>query len=115
MKKIIGAVVFTFLISLPAFAQQQKNTPEEKAAKMTEKMVENLGLSGEQKEAVYVANLEMTRSMQQDRDKAYKTNQEQLKEILTPEQYQKMQELRSQRKKGMSHRKHREIKGGGKS
>lgn len=111
MKKIIVAVVMTALFTLPAIAQQQKahHTPEEKATKMTEKMAENLDLTDDQKEAVYNANLEMARTMEEDRKAARKSREAQLKEILSEEQYAKVKEDRSNfRKKARHH--HKEMR-----
>lgn len=98
------------IFSLPAIAQQGGNhSPEEKATMMTNKMAENLDLTGEQKEAVYAANLEMAQKMESTRLEAYKENQAKLKEILTEDQYKKMQETRSQRHKEMKHHKNRKM------
>ena len=60
MKKIIAALMLSGVFAMPAMAQRGGNhTPEERAKMRTERMAENLNLSGEQKEAVYAANLEL--------------------------------------------------------
>jgi len=105
MKKIIATLFLAGIFALPAMGQnQQERSPEQKATKMTEKMAENLDLTADQKEAAYKANLEMARSMKEDRAEAHKAHQAKMKEILTDEQYAKMEQMQKERRKEMKHR-----------
>jgi len=110
MKKVIVAIMMAGMFALPAFAQHKEHhTPEERATKMTKKMAESLELTGDQKEAVYSANLEMARTMDEDRKAAQKTHRENLKEILTDEQYAKLKEDRANFRKKAKHH-HKEMR-----
>lgn len=105
MKKTIVALVLAGIFSLPAMAQpKQGGSPEQHATKMTEQMEEKLGLSAEQKEAVYTANLEMANSTREDRKAAHDLNRAKMKEILTDEQFAKFEEMQKNRRKEAKHR-----------
>lgn len=115
MKKTIAAILMAGIFSLPAIAQHQERTPEQKARVMTEKMAENLELTSDQKESVYQANLEMANSMKESRASAHTAHQAKMKEILSDEQYAKMEQLQKERRKEAKHQrmnssKHRDIK-----
>ncbi|WP_417609488.1 hypothetical protein [Owenweeksia hongkongensis] len=105
MKKTIAALVLAGIFSLPAMAQpKQDGSPEERASKMTEQMTEKLELTADQKESVYSANLEMANSMKDDRKTAHEAHQAKMKEILTDEQFAKLEEMQKNRRKGGKHR-----------
>lgn len=105
MKKTIAALLMAGIFSLPAMAQyKQDRSPEQKAMMMTSMMEKELGLSSEQKESVYQANLEMASAMKEDRANAHKAHQTKLKEILTEEQYIKLEQLQKERRKERKHR-----------
>lgn len=100
MKKIIAALMLSGVFAMPAMAQRGgDHTPEERAKMRTERMAENLNLSGEQKEAVYAANLELAKTTDADRAEAMKANDAKMKEILTEEQYAQLKSRRKEFKR----------------
>ena len=111
MKKLMIAVVSVLLITTNVFAQQrQRPSAEEMAKRQTEQMVEKLSLTDDQKEKAEVINLkyarlqsEMMQSGQGDRQarsdemrKNREARDAELKEILTPEQYEQYQKIREE-------------------
>ena len=108
------------ILSLTAafFAQGQgKNwsdmSAEERAAKSTQRMAETLELNEEQKEKVLAATVRQIESMDevQSREermkgmqKAMETYDQEMKEILTEEQYEDFQVMRRKRLKRMRQR-----------
>lgn len=102
MKKILFALALMASFSFSAFAQpsgQERGTPEERAEKMTNHMSEHLSLTDDQKTAVYQLNLQMANAAKEDRKSLRAEHDAGLKEILTEEQYLKLQEVRKDRPK----------------
>ena len=110
MKKLlIGA--FALLFGLSAFAQNRGGdlSPEERADKLTEKMKSQLELTDAQVQQVKPLNLKMTTDMaavnkQDPKAEALMKQikdeyQKGLKKVLTPEQFEKAQEMNQQRRK----------------
>ncbi len=101
MKKTIAALVLACIFNLQAMAQpKQGGSPEQRATQMTEQMTENLGLTADQKEAVYIANLEMANTMKENRKAAHDAHKAKMKEILTDEQYAKLEEMQKNHRNG---------------
>ncbi len=109
MKKL-AAVALGLLISIGAYAQHEDRpmrdvSPETRAEKMTERMVEKLKLMDDQKAAVYEANLVMAKESQaskENRKAIVAQHDASLKKTLSEEQYasyiKAKQELREKRK-----------------
>ncbi len=117
MKSIIAGIFIVFA-SIAALGQETtaKMTPEQRAAKQTERMATELNLTAEQKEKIQVinegiatknetirANTTMTEEVKRE---SIKTNnasrREQYSNVLTPEQlvkYDEMQEARKEKRK----------------
>jgi hypothetical protein len=88
------------------YAQDQdpkpKKTPEERAATMADRMKKNLELTDEQYNSVYPllleaakqkdADREQIRAIKQSAKERFEKNEASLKEILTPDQFNKYQE-----------------------
>lgn len=97
------------LMAQSADAGKDKKTPEEKAAKRTEQMTKDLGLSAEQVAKVNTINLNFARynadvkaagagADVKGRTEALKSKRDaQLKEVLTPEQYTKYEAIRAKK------------------
>lgn len=97
------------LMAQDANAGKDKKTPEERAAKRTEQMTKDLGLSAEQVAKVNTINLNFARYSSDveaagagadvaGRTEALKSRRDvQLKEVLTPEQYAKYEEIRAKK------------------
>ncbi|TDK44329.1 Spy/CpxP family protein refolding chaperone [Algoriphagus formosus] len=112
MKKLLVSIAMIFLVSLGAFAQQQRRgerpDPEARAKMMTERMAEELGLNEEQKAKILEINLANAQkrkaameSQRADREalkEEMKKQDEQIKEILTEEQRKKWEELKETRR-----------------
>ena len=81
-------------------------TPTEMAEKRTARMTEALSLTPEQQEQVKQLNAEHAKRMEARRAEM-KAEQEQLRTILTPEQYAKWEEMSK-----MGAHRHRGMKGG---
>jgi len=87
--------------------QRTQMTPEERAAKRAERMKETLNLTPEQAAKLQTAQTQFAKEKKQIREESHqkmKAQREaydaQLKTILTPEQYQKLQAQRKEMKKG---------------
>ncbi|HMZ50234.1 MAG: hypothetical protein JST41_05660 [Bacteroidetes bacterium] len=97
------------LMAQDANAGKDKKTPEERAAKRTEQMTKDLGLSSEQVAKVNTINLNFARYSSdveaagkgadvEGRTKALKAKRDaELKAVLTPEQYTKYEEIRAKK------------------
>lgn len=116
MKKWIIASGVLFAISLSTFAQKQtepRSTPEERVAKMTEKMSTELQLTEDQKKKILEINLEYAKKRESERQKrmADRNEQmelrkveliaqdEQIQEVLTEEQRSKWVEIKAENMK----------------
>ena len=97
------------LMAQDANAGKDKKTPEERAAKRTEQMTKDLGLSSEQVAKVNTINLNFARYSSdveaagkgadvEGRTKALKAKRDaELKAVLTPEQYTKYEAIRAKK------------------
>lgn len=97
------------LMAQDANAGKDKKTPEERAAKRTEQMTKDLGLSSEQVAKVNTIYLNFARYSSdveaagkgadvEGRTKALKAKRDaELKAVLTPEQYTKYEEIRAKK------------------
>lgn len=112
MRTILTALALAVGMSLmaqDANAGKDKKTPEERAAKRTEQMTKDLGLSSEQVAKVNTINLNFARYSSdveaagkgadvEGRTKALKAKRDaELKAVLTPEQYTKYEEIRAKK------------------
>ena len=98
------------LMAQDADAGKDKKTPEERAAKRTEQMTKDLGLSAEQVAKVNTINLNFARAMgdvkeikdeatRKGRSEALKTKRDtDMQGVLTADQFTKMKELRDKKK-----------------
>lgn len=110
MKALKGLLIIGLaVLSFNSFAQDKKKpTPEERAKKMSEKMKTELDLTDDQTkkiEAVNVETIKKKRALEEEikalraKVKAVKENQKtKYKEILTPEQFEKLQEMVKERR-----------------
>ena len=104
MKKAILVLASLFL-AIGVFAQKQGQNPEEKAKKMTEHMKTNLSLTDEQTKAVELINTDFALQKAEvekgnhEAHVALKNNYvKELSAVLTPEQMEKMKEMRKEQK-----------------
>lgn len=112
MRTILTTLALAVGMSLMAQdvnAGKDKKTPEERAAKRTEQMTKDLGLSSEQVAKVNTINLNFARYSSdveaagkgadvEGRTKALKAKRDaELKAVLTPEQYTKYEEIRAKK------------------
>ena len=110
MKAILLSLALVF--GLSAFAQkadQSQKTPAEKAEHRTEQMVKDLGLDASQQAKTAAINLDYYKTMREvnsivekdreGRESYVKANRDtRLQEVLTAEQFNKMIELRNEKK-----------------
>jgi len=116
MKKWILASGLLFAISLNSFAQkheEQRPTPEQRAAKMTEKMAGELQLTEDQKKEILNINIEYAMKRDAERQKRMADRNEQMEvrkaelkaqdgeiqEVLTEEQRSKWVEIKAENMK----------------
>jgi len=118
MKKWILALGLVVMISLSSIAQQrggERPTFEQRAARMTDKMAEELSLTADQKNQILSINLEHAKKRDQDRVEQQKESEvrkaemdaqrakmkkqdELIKAILTDEQRTKWEEIKMSQK-----------------
>src|SRR4051812_20297953 len=121
MKNLIKTTLLLLAVSTTALAQnQQHRSPEERAAKQTQRMEERLGLTPEQKGRVYEINLFYARDNDHANDMKSgpdKRNEKQaiahdknadMKAVLTGEQFQKYQQMVAEHREKI--REHRMMK-----
>lgn len=118
MKKVVLLLTVMFAVVTLSAQQGQRATPEERAKRQTEALVEKLGLTKEQKEKVYDIYLKSAQSMPQrgegvDREKmreqfqkTQKERDEAIKALLTDEQQKKYDELQKEMQEQMKNRRH---------
>lgn len=106
MKKTIIITLLSLFVALPVFAQEEnerlpeQETPEMRAQKMTDKMVNDLNLDDRQREAMYEANL---RKLKTEKDNTKVAPQmaegyeNDVKEILDDEQYLKYSKMQEEK------------------
>lgn len=116
MKKVVLLFMVMFAVVTLSAQQGQRATPEERAKRQTEALVEKLGLTKEQKEKVYDIYLKSAQSMPQrgeggDREKmreqfqkTQKERDEAIKALLTEEQQKKYDELQKEMQEQMKNR-----------
>jgi biopolymer transport protein ExbD len=116
MKKVVLFLMVMFAVVTLSAQQGQRSTPEERAKRQTETLVEKLGLTKEQKEKVYNIYLKSAQSMPQrgesvDREKMreqFQKNQkerdEAIKALLTEEQQKKYDEIQKEMQSRMRDR-----------
>jgi Spy/CpxP family protein refolding chaperone len=100
--KIGSAVLFSVAISFSTFASQEdstgvKKTPEQKATLLTMKMKRSLNLTEEQASKVKVINLNTIKSIDDFRTKTENDMMEQMKKVLTPEQFTTFQKKKAEK------------------
>ena len=116
MKKVVLLLTVMFAVVTLSAQQGQRATPEERAKRQTEALVEKLGLTKEQKEKVYDIYLKSVQSMPQrgegvDREKmreqfqkTQKERDEAIKALLTEEQQKKYDDLQKEMQEQMKNR-----------
>lgn len=121
---LLNLALFTGMLLSPALHAQDldtddtKKTPEQRATDRTEKMTTELGLNADQKAKVQAANLAFTQALATTKEegadkeamrakaKELKVQRDaELKGILTPEQFAKMEELRKAKHTEMKEKK----------
>lgn len=127
MKTRIIAIVFGILVSATAFAQEKpqrsRMTPEERAERISARLTEELALTEEQAEEVKNIHLKYAKQAEAEREARMQAMKEQhaameneLKGVLNEDQYQKLEEKKTERKsrweerserRGRAHRGHR--------
>lgn len=116
MKKVVLLLTVMFAVVTLSAQQGQWATPEERAKRQTEALVEKLGLTKEQKEKVYDIYLKSVQSMPQrgegvDREKmreqfqkTQKERDEAIKALLTEEQQKKYDDFQKEMQEQMKNR-----------
>lgn len=100
--------------------KREQKSPEEKAAMMTKKMTENLGLSPEQIAKIEPENLtffqeqaalqEQMKSLRDQQKKLAEQHKEKIKNVLTPEQQKKAEKTMERRKEKRRRRMERRMR-----
>ncbi len=111
MRKLISILAFIALISTQLNAQKAKESPEQRAAKQTEWMKQELSLSDQQLPKVAAINLKFVNIATEIRNsnldeaqtkaKLKEVNRQrlqELKQVLTPEQWDKFRALLKEKK-----------------
>lgn len=104
MKKAVLSLLAIFLV-MGVFAQKQGPNPEEKAKKMTEHMTTDLNLTPEQSKAVELINTDFAVKQAEVEKGNHEAHiaikneyEKELSAVLTPEQMEKMKEMRKEHK-----------------
>lgn len=114
MKKIMMTLGLTMMMALSVFAQQrgggERPSAEDRAKRSTERMAEHLGLSDAQKEQILNLNLEFAKQQEaqraeqreqgEARKEAMQAQEEKIKAVLTPEQAEKWEAAKKERREG---------------
>ncbi|MDX5348680.1 MAG: hypothetical protein LPJ89_09770 [Hymenobacteraceae bacterium] len=130
MKQFLIATILAGGIAFSGFAQQQpkktNKSAEERAELHTKRMQQELGLTNEQAQKLKTINLAHAKEMQEyrksteaernalkeQRKTLHSKHQEQLKSVLTEEQYQKHQaNMEAKHQKRKQHRQHKYKQG----
>ncbi len=100
--------------------KREQKSPEEKAAMMTKKMTENLGLSPQQIAKIEPENRaffqeqealhEQMKSLRDQQKKLAEKHQEKIKSVLTPEQQKKAEKTMERRKEKRRRRMERRMR-----
>ncbi|MEQ9262986.1 MAG: DUF4890 domain-containing protein [Owenweeksia sp.] len=102
--KFLLSLLLVAVIGSGAFAQEKRGkdrNPEEMATRMTEKMVDKLGLNADQKEKLYQSNLRLAQTKKENREEMQAAGEQHdadMQEILTEDQYKIYKEERSKMK-----------------
>lgn len=119
MKKIILAFAVMMITTISMFGQTQtakqpQRSPEERTEKMIAKMKTDLALSDEQisklkplilkREQQRKETHEKMDNAKDDVRKAMKESEEEIKKILTPEQYEKLKQMRKEMREKHQHK-----------
>lgn len=84
----------------------QKWTPEQIADKRTQRLDKAVGLNADQKERIHAIYLQQAKESK-ERVSVRKDDQKEIKSILSPEQNQKLKEMKQERMEKMSDRQNR--------
>lgn len=117
-KKLV-AVLFTLMMAFNLAAQgpskgqcKKSKTPEEKAQRQSEWMKRDLGLTEKQAAEIEKINLtyaveaeKMRQEMKEKRKVQVDNKNAELKKVLTPEQYTKLEQIRAENKIQRKHKK----------
>src|ERR1035437_2629700 len=104
--KIVLSVLFLLTMVLPIYSQENstipKRTPEQEASKQTEKLQQELNLNQEQSNHIYEINLRYARERQISNKRSeamerMKNKNAEIKQILSPEQNDRLQSKRYER------------------
>ena len=104
--KIVLSVLFLLTVVLPIYSQENstipKRTPEQEATKQTEKLQQELNLNQEQANHIYEINLRYARERQISNKRSealerMKNKNAEIKQILSPEQNDRLQSKRYER------------------
>lgn len=110
MKKLLTA--FLIVCSISAFAQKHGQnmrnlSDEELAERQTKMLAMQLDLNEDQQESIQTLFTERIQSRRERKEEMKEMNEKQkaeLREILTPEQYEKWEGLMEKRRKGLKQR-----------
>lgn len=119
--------VFASLLSLSAFAQndlRKNSTPEQRAERQTRQLSKQLGLNSEQTQKLQALNLSWMRRMDSLRTTGTRpergalramqqSHENDLKALLTPEQWTTYERLRTERREKMQGRREKRTNTGG--
>jgi periplasmic protein CpxP/Spy len=121
MKKLL-MIAAILTLSFTAFAQRgqqrEMSTPEQRAERMTTRMAEQLELTEEQKEEIYKINLENAQKRQVEMEarraemearraemkSQIESQKVQIEAVLTPEQKEKWEEVRTENRRKIEDR-----------
>jgi len=96
--KALVIAVFGISLALPSFAQQQTTQqpipPEKRWERWIERLQKRLGLTSQQQEQLR----DLLRQHWEQRQRERERFREHLKEILTPEQWQRLQQLHQEKR-----------------
>lgn len=104
--KIVLSVLFLLTMVIPMYSQENsaipKRTPEQEASKQTEKLQQELNLNQEQSNHIYEINLRYARERQISNKRSealerMKNKNAEIKQILSPEQNDRLQSKRYER------------------
>lgn len=123
----VSLFVFASLLSLSAFAQndlRKNSTPEQRAERQTQQLSKQLGLNSEQSQKLQALNRSWMRRMDSLRTTGTRpergalramqqSHENDLKALLTPEQWTTYERLRTERREKMQGRREKRTDTGG--
>lgn len=104
--KLVSIVIFFLVLDLPVYSQENpvipKRTPEQEAAKQTEKLQQELDLNQDQAKEIYEINLRYARERQISNKRSeamerMKNKNADIEHVLSPEQNNRLQTKRYER------------------